>query len=181
MVLVLLCTVRFVIHVEEALLIFAGATFSELSVMPYGMIQILICLGSNVLKSSLSVDDELVELYLLNFLLLNHKLCLIIRQLLAEPFNLLFKVLSHFVLLGVQEFVNFQLAIKFLFRIFYHEFHLSYIIFELVVFDLNFSKSLSVLLELSLLLLHFLFVLVKSVLQFERLLFLCVVVVLDLL
>jgi len=149
--------------------------------MPDCMIQILISLSSNILKGSLSVDNELVELYFLDFLLLNHELCLIIRQLLAEPFNLLFEVLSHFILLSVQEFVNFQLAIKLLFRIFYHEFHLSYIIFELVVFDLNFSKSLSVVLELRLLLLHILFVLVKSVLQFERLLFLGVIVILDLL
>lgn len=181
MVLVLLCTIRFVIHVEEARLIFAGATFIKHSVMPDCMIQILISLSSNILKGSLSVDNELVELYFLDFLLLNHELCLIIRQLLAEPFNLLFEVLSHFILLSVQEFVNFQLAIKLLFRIFYHEFHLSYIIFELVVFDLNFSKSLSVVLELRLLLLHILFVLVKSVLQFERLLFLGVIVILDLL
>lgn len=89
MVLVL-CTVRFVINVKEALLIFAGTTLSKLSVMPDGMIQILVSLGSNILEGGLSIDNELVELYFLNFLLLDHELCLDIRQLLAEPFYLFF-------------------------------------------------------------------------------------------
>ena len=81
------------IHVEETLLIFG---FLVLGVVPDGVIQIFVCLSTDILESSLGIDNELVELYLLDFLLLDHKLRLIIRQLLTEPLELFFEVLSHF-------------------------------------------------------------------------------------
>ena len=85
--------VRLEVHVEEALLIFG---FLVLGVVPDGVIQIFVCLSTDILESSLGIDNELVELYLLDFLLLDHKLRLIIRQLLTEPLELFFEVLSHF-------------------------------------------------------------------------------------
>lgn len=85
--------VRLMVHVEEALLNFG---FLVLSIVSDGVIQIFVCLGTDILESSLGIDNELVELYLLDFLLLDHKLSLIIRQLLTEPLELFFEVLSHF-------------------------------------------------------------------------------------
>ena len=85
--------VRLMVHVEEALLNFG---FLVLSIVSDGVIQIFVCLGTDILESSLGIDNELVELYLLDFLLLDHKLSLIIRQLLTEPLKLFFEVLSHF-------------------------------------------------------------------------------------